>query len=90
MGVPISILIDKSADGRFHATAPDNPGLEAEAETLDQLFDSIKQQLAPILSTRSASAESTDATNESEDEGFDDDLGYVLEKNAELYRRLAQ
>ena len=49
MGVPISILIDQHADGRFHATAPDHPDIVVDAETLDILFQNLHARLSPIF-----------------------------------------
>ena len=45
MSVPIRILIDQDEAGRFHATAPDNPDIVVDAETLDVLFQNLHARL---------------------------------------------
>jgi predicted RNase H-like HicB family nuclease len=88
---PLSILIDRTESGMFRASAPDLPGVTAEAETVQQVLAELGPKVE-LFFTRSAV--SSDLPNGGDasggDEGFDADLAYVLDKNAELYRRLAQ
>ena len=90
MGVPISILIDQRADGRFHATAPDHPDIVVDAETLDVLFQNLHARLSPIFIDGSATTGAGPLDTEGDDATFEGDLAYLLDKNAELYRRLAR
>ena len=48
--------------------------MAAEAASLDELLDGLKAEIARAI----------------DDRDFEDDLDYVVTKNAELYRRLAQ
>jgi hypothetical protein len=94
MGDPITIQIDRTESGRFRATAPGLPQIGVESDTLDDLFRGLNLQLAPLVARSSTSAEvdvSGEGVRDDEDDArFERDLDYVLDKNAELYRRLAR
>jgi hypothetical protein len=77
-------------DGTFRAELKDS---EFVTRSLDELMEAIRVAVrAAHQSTalRDAGGESCEPEEEDDGVGFEDDMDYVLTKNAELYRRLAR
>jgi hypothetical protein len=81
--MPISLTIDKTTTGQFRARLADR---EFEASSIEDLVHQLGTELSRAFGEE-AHAEPGAADNEAE---FEADLDYALNKNAELYRRLAR
>ena len=90
----VDVTYEPLADGTFRLESPDGVSVESLSPgELSMLVGDLYRKLEllgiegiRIVAKDPARAESA----EDDDAGFEDDLDYVLEKNAELYRRLAR
>jgi hypothetical protein len=81
------VLMD---DGTYRAELQDR---EFVTRSLDELIEAIRiaaQAARESLEPRNVENRSTEPEEADDGVGFEDDMDYVLTKNAELYRRLAQ
>ena len=80
------IKVVMPGDGTYRAELPDG---EFVTNSIEELVDVIRLVLQSIK-VGNANGGAIEAEEEDDDIGFEADLDYVLTKNAELYRRLAQ
>jgi hypothetical protein len=81
-----AVKIIVSSPGTYRVESPDGEFVTSSIEELVGVIRQVLQSLEP----RVASSEATELEEEDDDAGFENDLDYVVNKNAELYRRLAQ
>jgi hypothetical protein len=90
----IDVTYEPLADGTFRLEAPDGVSVETLSPAeLSMLVGNLclAVELLGIEGIRLVVKDPARAESaEDDDAGFEDDLDYVLEKNAELYRRLAR
>jgi hypothetical protein len=81
-----TVKIIVTSPGTYRVETPNSEFVTNSVEELVGVIRQVLQSLEPQV----ARSEATEAEEEGDDAGFEDDLDYVLNKNAELYRRLAQ
>jgi hypothetical protein len=77
-------------DGTYRAELQDSVFV---THSLDELMEAVRGAVRAArqsMATGNAGGESPEVEEEDDGVGFEDDMNYVLTKNAELYRRLAR
>ena len=82
----LTIQLARMGDGTFRAELPDRQSVTG---SLDEIMELVRTTL-PSLPANEVAGEPTETDEEDDGLGMEDDMDYILAKNAELYRRLAQ